>query len=292
MDTGVNSILRQLGGTPDKNKTGVDQIVEILENGGGVGGLPEVDSTDNGKVLTVIDGAWAAGSGGGGGGGSIPTTREDIGKYLGVKESETETEVGTVIPQQTSTVVQGFAALNDCDVQFFKNATVGETISAVIDGVEMTLTAAEMYGTILFVNGDHAVGFNGLDAVSYGYMGADQPASVTISATGELPSPEVDWLAVPGPLVVTVEGGVSDATYNKVKEAIDRGASVRFIYSNLSGYLYCGIALSYEYDSEDSTNPYKVYVIRTDYDAEQGTMITILETFESADADTDVLSLL
>ena len=38
MATGVDKILRQLGGTPDKNKTGVDQIVEILENGGGGGG--------------------------------------------------------------------------------------------------------------------------------------------------------------------------------------------------------------------------------------------------------------
>lgn len=40
----------------------------VASGGGGGGGLPEVDSTDNGKVLTVIDGAWAAGSGGSGGG--------------------------------------------------------------------------------------------------------------------------------------------------------------------------------------------------------------------------------
>ena len=41
--------------------------------GGGGSGLPEVTSSDNGKVLTVIDGAWAAGSGGGGGGGLLVT---------------------------------------------------------------------------------------------------------------------------------------------------------------------------------------------------------------------------
>ena len=40
-------------------------------SGGGGSDLPEVDDADNGKVLTVIDGAWAAGSGGGGGGGAL-----------------------------------------------------------------------------------------------------------------------------------------------------------------------------------------------------------------------------
>ena len=69
MATGVDKILRQLGGTPDKNKTGVDQIVEILENGGGGGGagLPSVDGSDNGKVLTVVSGSWAAANPSGGG---------------------------------------------------------------------------------------------------------------------------------------------------------------------------------------------------------------------------------
>lgn len=45
---------------------GVNKIIELMENG--AGGLPEVDDSDNGKVLTVVDGAWAAASGGGGGG--------------------------------------------------------------------------------------------------------------------------------------------------------------------------------------------------------------------------------
>lgn len=38
---------------------------------GGGGGLPEVDDSDNGKVLTVVEGEWAAASGGGGGGGAL-----------------------------------------------------------------------------------------------------------------------------------------------------------------------------------------------------------------------------
>ena len=54
MQTGVDRIVENLGGSPEKNKTGVDKILEILENGGGGGSsLPEYDSGDAGKVLSV-----------------------------------------------------------------------------------------------------------------------------------------------------------------------------------------------------------------------------------------------
>lgn len=39
-------------------------IAEVLENGatatGAVNGLPTVTAADNGKILAVVDGAWAA----------------------------------------------------------------------------------------------------------------------------------------------------------------------------------------------------------------------------------------
>ena len=63
MQTGVDRIVENLGGTPEKNKTGVDKILEILESGGGGGGssLPEVTSSDEGKVLAVnASGEWTA----------------------------------------------------------------------------------------------------------------------------------------------------------------------------------------------------------------------------------------
>lgn len=270
--------------TPETRK---EEFLDRIARAAASPNLPEVTDADDGKVLTVIDGEWAAGSGGG----SVPATREDIGKYLGVKESETETEVVTVISQQTSTIDNGFADLNNCNVQFFKNAVVGDTIAAVIDNTEMTLTATDMGGNILFINGNHAVGMGPNDIVLYGYLGAEPPARVTISATAELPLPETDWLVVPGPLVVNVQYSISNATYNTVKEAIDRGACVRFIYNREGpGHMYCGIALSYEYDSEAVDRPYIVYVIRPDYDVEAG-VSTTLDAFTSTNADTDTLAL-
>lgn len=44
------------------------KVISNMVDGGSAGALPAVSSTDNGKVLTVANGAWAAGNASGGGG--------------------------------------------------------------------------------------------------------------------------------------------------------------------------------------------------------------------------------
>ena len=43
----------------DEAHVGLEARVEALEAGGGGSSLPEVSATDNGDVLTVVEGAWA-----------------------------------------------------------------------------------------------------------------------------------------------------------------------------------------------------------------------------------------
>ena len=43
------------------------EIINNMVDGGAAGALPAVSSTDNGKVLTVANGAWVAGAASGGG---------------------------------------------------------------------------------------------------------------------------------------------------------------------------------------------------------------------------------
>ena len=111
----VNDIKTALGGTDDGGieygsellNTVVD-IKTLVENGGGGGGgLPPVSGTDNGKVLTVVDGAWAAASGGGGGGGSafIVSVTEESGGELWVMD-KTYNEIKTAFLAGLQVLVQ------------------------------------------------------------------------------------------------------------------------------------------------------------------------------------------
>lgn len=54
----------KLGTTTNDEATVISNMVD----GGSAGALPAVTSTDNGKVLTVANGAWVAGNASGGGG--------------------------------------------------------------------------------------------------------------------------------------------------------------------------------------------------------------------------------
>jgi hypothetical protein len=45
--------------TATTNAEGIHLISTVASSGGG-SGLPEVSAADNGKVLMVVDGAWAA----------------------------------------------------------------------------------------------------------------------------------------------------------------------------------------------------------------------------------------
>ena len=56
----------------------------------GDGSFPEVDSTDDGKVMAVVDGEWAAGEGGGSSGSSLPT--------VGTAVVDTDKTVGGFYP--------------------------------------------------------------------------------------------------------------------------------------------------------------------------------------------------
>jgi hypothetical protein len=77
-------------------------------------GLPEVSSTDNGQVLTVVEGAWAKAAPSGGGGGSIVLVGLDqLGTGIDMSYAEIET-----------------ALLAGSTVWFHYSLSDGETVTA------------------------------------------------------------------------------------------------------------------------------------------------------------------
>lgn len=196
----------------------------------------------------------------GGGGSSLPSyTSADKDKVLTVEEDPEHPTVQTVVPNQTVTLVEGGAVLTNCNEAFFASAEIGDTISAKIDNVDVTMTAVDMSGTVAFTSGNHAIG-KGREDVVYVYMGENPPASVTVSATASVPDAVAKWGAIN--MVVDVKDGLSDATYEDVVKCMKRGGTVRFIFYDLNGdYIRCGTALTYKVDSSGAF-PYTVRYIQ------------------------------
>lgn len=73
----IKKLVREKGGTPSGNTTAA-LLDDFLSAGGGEGtDLPAVTASDNGDVLTVVDGAWDKASPSGGGGFYIVDLTQD-----------------------------------------------------------------------------------------------------------------------------------------------------------------------------------------------------------------------
>ena len=180
MSTGVDKILQQMGGSPEKNKTGVDKILEILESGGGGSSLPSYTSADIGKVLTVVEG---------------------------------ESAEQTVIPEQTHTLDASggmaeyyFTNADSVNIDFFKNVSVGDTCKITINGVEETCTAADYMGASLFeTTGNYLVGYDPVQNIcGIVNMSLFESVTLTVSATASLPSATAAWENVGSAVTITL----------------------------------------------------------------------------------------
>lgn len=224
MKTGVDKILQQMGGSPEKNKTGVDKILEILENGGGGGGgLPEVTSADNGDVLAVVDGAWAKADPPSG----LPSyTSADKGKVLALGEgSSSTTEV--IVPEQSVTMAsytqgdEGVVAAIFSSSPFDPDEGFPEDDYVLkLNGVDYPLVSNEWSdldfgsGVYLYLNYDDVQ--TGLFLV---VEGTTVGQTYTVSLTRSVPSVEPKWEQVipalpttDGDYKLTISDGVASWT--------------------------------------------------------------------------------
>ena len=254
MKTGVTKIIEQLGGDPPaKNQTGVDKILEILENGGGGGGLPSYTDADEGKVLGLAEGS--------------PTEQ-------------------TVIPEQsvTLTTESGSAAYyfteaDNVNIDYFKSVSVGDSCVIVINGISENCTAANFMGAVLFQTSDYyLVGYDPVqDLCGIVNLGLYEPFTITISATASVPSVSPSWVNGGGNTVITglddndvldivagklmtllgactdsavhhlvlsgTSGNTTEAVYNAVKAAYDNNGAV--VYQLTLGDVFYYIPTKY-----------------------------------------------
>ena len=201
MKTGVNKILEQLGAEAGKNQTGVDKIVEILENGGGGGSsLPTYTDADIGKVLTLAEG------------------------------SESETVV--IVPEDTYTATAGVAyPVSDGDASYF---TAGQTATMNVNGTDYPVTGIENGGTVGFVAVIPHDPQN-IEVVFYEYNGdifleVGLTGTYTVSLTASVSSVEPKWVEVSGGDINFVTATMSDPTHIttdlSVTEVLEKGIAL------------------------------------------------------------------
>ena len=221
----------------------------------GASDLPEVDNSDNGDVLAVVDGAWAKSAPPSG----LPTcTSEDVGKVLTVVRDAEHSISQVVIPEQTLTLVAGVVnvALFDedsgVDFEFFESAEVGDTCFISLNNADpVECTAENVYGMVLFPIGDYYVG-NGDTLGGVGVASFEATGDVTISATADIPQIvagwRTNWFVLEKSFWASVSGE-SEEEYTILKAAYDEGAKlfIRDTSNKSTGALY---ALDYDADDD------------------------------------------
>ena len=114
--------------------------------------LPSSSADDNGKVLTVVDGEWAAAPASGG----LPTpTAEDVGKTMVVTENTVKGDV--IVPEQSVTLSEDdYPPLVNTNIELFvEGAAVIATINGtdysgvVIDDGGLWVTLGDSYSIYL-----------------------------------------------------------------------------------------------------------------------------------------------
>ena len=221
------------------------QVIALIKAMGGSGGgssLPSVSSTDNGDVLTVVNGAWdkAAPSG-------LPAvTSSDIGKSMMVQRGAAP--VGAVVvPQQTATYDQMVMAypLSNVDTDLF---TDGRCIQ-VTYGEETEIGYISASGPDFYCDlvGGSIGYYSDAGGWYFWFCGDNPPASLAISAN------EVNYAAnwgkaYPYDMGVTIDpvnetATLDFGTYDDVYSKLLEGRPVSISVANVSLERYSPVAI-------------------------------------------------
>ena len=131
----------------------------VIEGGSS---LPEVTTENNGQVLTVVEGAWAAGEASGGSGGGVTSWNDLEDKPFG-EEGGLEAIIENESPE-----IQNDDGLIQCETLIIP-LVAGEKYKVILDGMEyqFTATEAELYGDQFVYIGSEQM-FNDINAGTNG----------------------------------------------------------------------------------------------------------------------------